>query len=377
MFFVHPQIKLDKDNLRLILHSFFRRFDLMVLEKELSHFFPKQQLIFTDMGRSAFKIILEKLNLRGAQIIFPAYICDIFYPILKQYNIKPIFLDIDVETFNIRAEDISSKITPKTKAILVSHTYGLPAKIDELRKRKNLVVIEDAAHAFGARYKSNFVGNFGDAAFFSLYKQFPTFRGGLLVCPKDWQINLSKTSFNFRDFISFLNSFPLFSFLFKTFGQNIAPKMIRKEKTPEPAGLNSLSLSFFSNFLKDYNKSIEERINLALYFQQELRNLGFLVQQSRNNVFCYLSALVPKRLEEKRDKLVKRLMGRGVFCTRIWHTPIILNPEAERDYNIDLEDFPNTLKAARRIINFPFQNHYTKKDVEKIMQALKKVLSQI
>ncbi len=153
--------------------------------------------------------------------------------------------------------------------------------------------------------------------------------------------------------------------------------MIRKEKIPEPAGLNSLSLSFFSNFLKDYNKSVEKRIDLALYFQQELRNLGFLVQQSRNNVFCYLSALVPKRLEKKRDKLVKRLMTDGVFCTRIWHTPIILNPEAERDYNINLEDFPNTVEAAYRIINFPLQNHYTKKDVEKIIQALKKVLSQI
>lgn len=377
MHFVHPQIKLNKNNPKLIFNSFFKSPDLNAVKRELSLFFPEKQLVFTDMGRSAFKIILEKLNLKNSQIIFPGFICDIFYPILKQYNIKPIFLDIDLETFSISPDRIMKAITSQTKAVLVSHTFGLPVNIEKIKEAKNIIVIEDCAHAFFAQHRDNFVGNFGDAAFFSLYKQFPTFRGGLLVCPKDWQINLPRTSFSFRDFISFLNSFPLFSFLFKTLGQQIAPKMIRKEKTPEPAGLNSLSLSFFSNFLKDYNKSVEKRIDLALYFQKELRNLGFLVQQSGNSVFCYLSALVPKRLEKKRDKLVKRLMGRGIFCTRIWHTPIILNPKAKKEYNVNLEDFPNTVEAAHRIINFPLQNHYTKKNIEKIIQALKKVLSQI
>ena len=101
MFFVHPQIKLNKENLRSVTDSFFKTPDLAALKKRLSYFFPKKQLVFTDMGRSAFKIIVEQLNLQNSQIIFPSFICDIFFPILREYNIKPVFLDIDLPSFNL------------------------------------------------------------------------------------------------------------------------------------------------------------------------------------------------------------------------------------------------------------------------------------
>jgi len=350
MYFVHPQIRLN-------------RFVRTKLSQKLSSYFPEKQMIFTDMGRSAFKIIIEKFNLQNSEILMPVYICDIFAPILENYNIKPIFLDIDLKTFNIKTEEIARKITPQTKAILVSHTYGLPIDIQKIRQITNnqLLIIEDCAHSFGAG-----TGNLGDVAFFSLYKQFPALRGGLLVCPQDWQIELPQTSFSLRDFISFLNCFSFFSFLFKKFGQRVAPKMVRKEKLLEAAGLNIVSLKLFSGFLCDFEGSLERRKELALFFQEELKELGFEVQEAENNVFCYLSALVPANLKEKRDKIVEELRKHRVFCTRIWHTPIVLD-----------EEFPNTVEVAKRIINFPLQNYYTEKDIKKIITALKKTLNRI
>src|SRR3989344_7488671 len=97
MFFVHPQIKLNN-------------FKKINLAQKIESYFPGKQLIFTDMGRSAFKLIIEKLNLKDSEMIMPAYICDIFRPILEKYNIKPIFLDIDLETFHIKIEEIEKKI---------------------------------------------------------------------------------------------------------------------------------------------------------------------------------------------------------------------------------------------------------------------------
>lgn len=359
MFFVHPQIKLrDLDKLFLALVE---KFDFKSLNEKLSFYFPEKKIVFTDMGRSAFKIIVEKLNLQNSEILFPAYICDIFNPIFKKYNIKPIFLDIDLKTFHIKLEEMEKKITPNTKAILICHTYGLPFDVSKIQD-KGLVVIEDCAHSFGAS-----TGNLGDVAFFSLYKQFPTFRGGMLVCPKDWEVNLPQTSFNFRDFISFLNCFPVFAFLFKKFGQGVAPKMLRKEKFPEPTGLNNFSLKLFAASLTDFEKSLENRKNLALFFQEELKKLGFEVQESKNNTFCYLSALMPKEFEEKRDKFVDDLKKYRIFCTRIWHTPLVLNQK----------EFPNTFQAAKRIINFPLQNHYTEKDVRKMVYSIRKVIRQL
>jgi len=393
MFFVHPQIKLKRQNIKSVFFSFFKSPNLNFLEEKLSHYFPDKKIVFTDMARSAFKIVIEKLNLESSEILFPAYICDVFYPILKRYKIQPIFLDADIGTFNIKENQILEKITPRTKAILVCHTFGLPVDIKKIREMTGdkLLIIEDCAHSFFAELEGISTGNFGEAAFFSIYKQFPTFRGGLLISPKNWEINLSKTNFDFRDFISFLNSFSLFSFLFKMFGENIAPKMIRKEKIPEPAGINSVSLNYFSYFLENFESSIKNRIEIGLFFQEELKKLGFEVQESKNpapyrtgssdssagNVFCYLSALVPKNLKEKRNQIIRELRRYRIFCTRIWKSPIILNPEVQEEYKINLKEFPNTIELSERIINFPLQNDYGKKDIEKMILGIKKVLSNL
>ena len=380
MYFVHPQIKLV--NLVKAKLSLVKPVNLEKLARTLSFYFPEKQFIFTDMGRSAFKAIIEKLNLQNSEIMLPAYICDIFHPIFKQYNIRPVFLDIDLNTFHIKTEEIVRKITPETKAILICHTYGLPFDVDGLRTvlrlhNYNIIIIEDCAHSFYAKKNGIYAGNFGDVSFFSLYKQFPALRGGMLVCPKNWEIELPKTFFNFRDFISFLNYFSPFALFFKKFGKDIAPKMPRKEKLPEPGGINKASLNLFSDFFEDTEKSLENRKKSALFLQEELKKMGFEIQESENNVFCHLSVLIPRDLSGKRDELVQKLKKYRVFCTRIWHAPIILNKEAQKEYNLNLAEFPNTMDAAKRIINFPLQNHYGERDIKNIIKAIKKALSNL
>jgi len=370
MYFVHPQIKFNIKNLKRTFSSFFGFSNKKQLEK-IQLMFPNKQIVFTDMGRSAFKIIVEKLNLQNSTMIIPAYICDIFYPLLQQYNIKPVFVDVDIETFNINIEKIKENITPQVKSILVPHIYGLVNNIEKIKEiNKDLIIIEDASHAFGAKGLEN-----SNYMFFSLYKHFPCIRGGLLVCPKEWKIDLPKTYFSFRDFLSFLNLFPFFSFFFKKFGEEIAPKIIKGEKTSKPAGINSVSLKLFSYFSENHKQLLNKRINNAFYFQEKLKELGFSVQKSENNTFCYLSILFPKNID--RNKLVKKLHNKKIFCTRIWHTPIVLNPDVEADYNLYLGNYLNTIDIANRIINFPLQNYYSKKDVDKMTTTIREVLSNL
>ncbi|MFH1820675.1 MAG: DegT/DnrJ/EryC1/StrS family aminotransferase [Candidatus Nealsonbacteria bacterium] len=371
MYFVHPQISLR--NLIRAKLALLKKTDQEKLIKKLSSYLPERQFVFTDMGREAFKIIIEQMNLQDSEMILPAYICDIFYPILTHYRIKPVFVDIDLKTFNVKPEEVASKVSPRTKSILISHTYGLPFDVSRIKK-PGLIVIEDCAHSFGAK-----TGNAGDVAFFSLYKQFPSLRGGMLACPKDWKIDLPKTSFRLREFISFLNCFSFFAFVFKKlgakgFGEEIAKKMVRKGR---PGKINRVSLNLFSEFLEDFEKSLLKRKELAFLLQKELLASGFFVQAGDNNVFCYLSALVPEKLKDRRDEIVKKLKKYNVFCTRIWHTPIILNKEAQKEYQINLGEFPNTIEIAQRIINFPLQSHYTEKDIKKIIKAIRTVLKEI
>lgn len=389
MYFVHPQIK--KENLKEVFQSFFKRPDLDFLKERFSFYFPGKNFVFCDMGRTGFKIIIEKLNLKNSQILMPAFICDIFWPILKQYKITPIFLDVDLKTFHIQFNQIKEKMTPQTKAILICHTFGLPVDIEKVHlelqriftsETSHIHIIEDCAHSFGAKCKNIFVGNLGQISFFSLYKQFPSLRGGLLIFNSanlkvESEKGLAKTSFGLRDFVSLLNSFSPFAFLFKKLGKDIAPKMIKKEKFSAPAGINKISLNLFSFFLEDFEKNLEKRIKLARLYQKELQNLGFELQEGRGNIFCYLSALVPKRLKEKRDEIVEKLRKYNVFCTRIWRDPIILNSAVQKECKINLNDYPNTLEAAKRILNFPLQNFFEEKDIKKIIFALKEVLAKV
>lgn len=369
MFFVHPQIQFNISNLKKVFASFFKKPDLDFIEKKLSVYFTNKKFVFTDMGRTAFKLVVEKLKLQNSEIIFPAYICDIFYPILKHYNIKPIFLDINLETFSLEQERILNAITPQTKAVLIPYTYGLPVNVSRI---KNIAVIEDCAHYFNLNHKSD------NVLFFSLYKQFPSVRGGMLICPKEWNIELEKTKFSFRDFISLLNCFSFFAFIFKKFPDDkLKQGFIRKEKNLEPAGINKISLNLFSQYLKDFENSLKKRKRTALFFQQELKNLGFKVQSPEANVFCYVSGLMPEQLKEKRDKFVVELRKEKVFCTRIWHTPIILNEQAQKEYDINLKEFPNTIEASERIVNFPLQNHYTEKDVKVMIRIIKRTIEQL
>lgn len=387
MYFVHPQLKFTPSNLAKILFSFFRPSSKKELER-LKLMFPQKDLVFCDMGRTAFKLIIEELGLENSEILFPAYICDIFYPILKKYNISPVFVDVEKETLNIDLKKAEEKIGYKTKAILICHTYGLPLPVEKIRlfaREYNLKIIEDCAHSFGAKIGQDFVGNFGDAAIFSFYKQFPTIRGGMAVlnqklAPHRNEVSgagskkLKKTFFNFRDFLSLLNNFSFFAYFFKIFGGEIAPKIQRKEKEEEITQINRVSLNLFLSFLNDFEKNLKKRVDTALILQQELEKLSFSVQQGKNNVFSFLSVLVPQNIN--RDKFVRDLRKYGVFATRIWHTPIVLNPEVKMDFRPDPEQFPNTKEIAQKIVNLPLQSYYTKIDTDKIIKAIKKCLIQ-
>ncbi len=169
--FTHPQFK------NITLKPFLKKYSEANLRNKLAKFFPGKDIIFTDSGRSAFQLAIKELKLENSEMLVPAYICDIFLPIFKYYGIKPIYLDINLSTFNVAISEMERKITPKTKSILICHTYGSPVAMDEIleiAKKYNLKIIEDCAHIFPST-------NTGDCAFFSFAKLFPVVSGGMLV----------------------------------------------------------------------------------------------------------------------------------------------------------------------------------------------------
>lgn len=141
------------------------------LEKEFAQKFGKGYKAFSfNSGRSAEYAVLKALGIgRGDEVAIQAFTCVAVPNSILWLGAKPLYVDID-EDYNMSPEDLKKKITPKTKAIIVQHTFGIPAKIDEIKKiaeEGGIYLIEDCAHALGATYNGAQVGTFGDAAFFS------------------------------------------------------------------------------------------------------------------------------------------------------------------------------------------------------------------
>ena len=344
MYFPYPQFH------KFPLRTFFRKFSEADFKNKLAKIFPNYQIIFTNSGRSAFQLAIQSLNLENSEMLFPAYICDIFEPILKRFNIKPIYLDANPETFHADFAGIESKITPQTKSILICHTYGLSVEMGRVLKiaeKYNLKIIEDCAHVAPPIAPEKF----GDALFFSFAKVFPVINGGMLVAKKPVKMELPKYRTRLINIVKFLRLFPWWAGLSEKFRGSFEGK-IRRENSRGIQRASKGCLRIVNYYLDNLEQRIAKRINLAKYFQEQLIKIGFGTQKSDNNTFTYLSALVPKNTN--RDELFNKLRKGGIFCSRIWHHPLY-------------GGLPNAAEAAKCIINFPLQNWFTEKDIDKII----------
>ncbi len=141
----------------------------------------------TGSGRGALAMILASFGITtGDEVVVQAYTCMVVINAIRSVGATPIFCDID-KTLNIDPAFLQSVITKKTKAVIVQHTFGVPADIFSiqkiLEKWTNIALIEDCAHSIGSQYAEMPVGSYGDAAFFSFGrdKAFSSVWGGMAL----------------------------------------------------------------------------------------------------------------------------------------------------------------------------------------------------
>ncbi len=138
-------------------------------------------------GRVALSAILEAMDIgAGDEVILPGFTCVAVPNALLFRGIRPVYADIDPDTFNILPAAIGHHVSRRTRAVIIQHTFGLVADLAPLlaaADHHGVPVIEDCAHALGARYRGQKVGTFGGAAFFSTEQSKPisTQMGGMAV----------------------------------------------------------------------------------------------------------------------------------------------------------------------------------------------------
>ena len=165
---------------------FIRRF-----ENEMAEFVSRKYGIAVSNGSAALDIAIKALGIGiGDEVIMPTFTIISPAQSIITAGAIPVLIDSDLNTWNMDVTQIESKITPKTKAILVVHIYGLPVDMDpviELCKNYNLFLIEDAAEMHGQTYKGKKCGSFGDISTFSFYpnKHITTGEGGMIMTNND------------------------------------------------------------------------------------------------------------------------------------------------------------------------------------------------
>ena len=139
----------------------------------------------------------KKLN-KGDEVLIPA-VCwsTSLWPII-QNGLKPVFVDVELDTFNISLDDLKKKITKKTKAIMCIHILGTSTnmkKLNQIAKKFKLFVIEDTCESLGAKYNNKYLGSFGEFGTFSFYysHQITCGEGGMIVCNNKEDYNILKT----------------------------------------------------------------------------------------------------------------------------------------------------------------------------------------
>ena len=142
-------------------------------EDEFAAYLCVEHCVGVANGTDAIEIALQAVGVKsGDEVIVPANTFIATAEAVSNIGAIPVFADIDAAHYTLDPVNIKERITPRTKAIIPVHLYGLPAEMDEIAaiaKAHGLMIVEDCAQAHGSIYKGNKVGTFGDAATFSFY----------------------------------------------------------------------------------------------------------------------------------------------------------------------------------------------------------------
>ncbi|OGH69576.1 MAG: hypothetical protein A3C90_02555 [Candidatus Magasanikbacteria bacterium RIFCSPHIGHO2_02_FULL_51_14] len=156
------------------------------VEAWLAKYFGVEHAIAFDSGRSSLYYALKALGAgEGVEVLAQGYTCMVVANAILWTGAAPVYVDI-TNDLNMDPEDLKKKITPKSKILIIQHTFGLPANMDALlaiAKEHDLKVVEDCAHSLGARYAGQLTGTFGDIAMFSFgsSKVVSCVRGGATI----------------------------------------------------------------------------------------------------------------------------------------------------------------------------------------------------
>lgn len=373
---------------------FFEENCIKTLKQWFEKFFSVSYAIPFNSGRSALFATLKAIDVgKGDEVIIQAFTCVAVPNAVLALLAKPIYCDI-TSTLTIDPKEVEKKITKKTKAIIVQHTFGIPANMADLTriaKENKIPLIEDCAHTIGGEYRGKKLGTFGTAAIFSFGrdKAFSSVFGGMAITNKkeigitlqSIQKNVDSPSFfwvyqqlfhpvAFSLILPFYNLFSIGKILlvvlqkaqllsFPVFPWEKKGKMDTNFVRKMPNALACLALSQLKK-INTYNKRRQE-------ISQGYLNLlkSFEVVYIESIPFLRLPILV-----EKRDDFISYFKKNNIHIGN-WYSNVI-DPKGVDFASIFYQEgsCPQAEQIAQKIVNLPTYPTMSQNDIKKVAHTL-------
>ncbi|MEM3703555.1 MAG: DegT/DnrJ/EryC1/StrS family aminotransferase [Candidatus Bathyarchaeia archaeon] len=316
-------------------------------EEEFARFVEAKHAVAVNSGTAALHMAVVGAGVRqGDEVILPSFTFVATAETVVMAGAKPIFVDIDPETYNISPEKIEKAVTRKTKAIIAVDLYGSPADLKPIREiadNHGLKVIEDAAQAHGAAYDSKPIGVYADIACWSFYasKNMTTGEGGMVTTNDDEIAETLK--------------------LMRSHGEKEKYKSIllgHNYRMPEiEAAIGCVQLKKLPSFL-DKRRENAERLTAIL---REAENLQLPKEPKGCRNSWYLYTLRIKDVDRKRrDFIVEKLKDKGVGAEVYYPWPIHFMPYYRK---FGKQRLPETEKASEQVFSLPVHPGVTVKQI--------------
>lgn len=329
------------------------------LEKALCEYLGVKYISLFSNGTLALVTALQTLRITSEVITTPFSFVATTHA-LWWNDIKPVFVDIEADTFNMDPDAIEAAITPKTTAILPVHVYGNPCNVDRIKEIADLYglkVIYDACHTFGVTLKGIPILNFGDLSVMSFHatKVFNTFEGGAIVCHDE---ATKKRIDNLKNF-GFENEITV-----------VTPGINAK--------MNEIQAAMGLLQLKYIDEAIGKRKTITNCYRENLKNIAGLTFFEEfsdvSNCYSYFPILISKKEYGKdRDEVYEELKKYNIFGRRYFYPLISQFPIYSGLDSSQPGKMPVAEKITQEVICLPIYATLEIKTVEYICNLLQSI----
>jgi dTDP-4-amino-4,6-dideoxygalactose transaminase len=342
-------------------------------EREFAERVGSPYALAVNSATAAMHLALDAIGLQpGDEVIVPVYTFTATAGVVVYFRARPVLVDVDPVTCNLDPAQLEKHITSRTRAIMVVHIAGLPAEMDaifDIAKAYGVPVIEDAAHAFPAKYRGRMIGSISDLTAFSFYatKTLSTGEGGMLTTANP----------AYAERIAMMSLHGISRDAWKRYSAGgpwyyevlQAGYKYNMSDLAAAIGLHQLARCAW---LLERRRAIAQRYTEAFSQWPEIETPANL-DHVQHAWHLYILRLRLERLTITRDACIQTLKQANIG-TSVHFIPLHLHPFYRDTYQLAADDFPAALHAYERAISLPIYPGMTDEDVEDVIAAVEQII---